>query len=142
MFSIPTNQALPLCYNPQMQKTLLILSLTFFLAACDPPGTSVFNRDGTRVGRVSVESSERATIYNREGSRVGSVSGRDIFDRNDTLRGRVRTDKAIENRDGTRVGSVNGKDCFNDDGGRVGNVSSVIDTEAGGGACLLLLLGL
>ena len=41
------------------------------LTACGSSGTSVFDRSGSTVGRVSVASDDRATVFDRNGSIVG-----------------------------------------------------------------------
>ena len=129
-------------------RSLVILSLSkgllltlLLVTACGSSGTTVRDRQGVDVGRVVVESEERATVYDRGGSRVGNIKDKSIFNRASTRVGRVTDDDRIFDRSEQRVGSVRGETkCVNRAGTQVGRLSADIDDEAAAGGCLLLLL--
>ncbi len=124
-----------------MRKRVLLLLCVTLLAGCDSTGTDMYDRSGTRTGRVTVASADSATVYNRDGTQVGSVSTDTVYDRNGIRKGRVASDATVYDRNGTRVGSLSsGTVCLNRNGLNEGHLSAKVDREAAGGACLLLIL--
>lgn len=125
-----------------MKHSFFLIALcAVLLTGCFDSGTSVYDSDGNRVGSVDVESEDRATVYTRNGDRVGYVENNDVYDTNDRRVGRIVSGTRLEDRDGERVGELYSQTrCRNRDETTIGTLSSDIDDQAAGGACLLLLL--
>lgn len=120
---------------------LFLLSSALLLSACFDSGTSVYNRAGERVGSVSEQSGEAATVYGSDGGSVGRVSGNEVYHSGGSYVGRVTEGDDIYDSGGSYRGRVSsGTRCIDRGGTRVGYLNSDIDDEAAGGACLLLLL--
>lgn len=126
-------------------KTVITLTaLTLLLAACAPTNTQVFNRLGNAIGSVNVTDSENASVLDTSGDAVGSIRGKIVRDKQNMRRGSIRSNATtlILDRSGDIVGSLeSGRECFAKDGEHRGTLTRLIDREAAGGACLLLLLG-
>ena len=110
------------------------------MVSCDSTSTSVFDRNGSRVGRVDVISSTEAEIFNAFGSQIGRVDQDDVFDQSNNRKGRVTSSNRILDASSNFKGRIRGEDCLDRDDDIVGSLTSDIDDEAAGGACLLLLL--
>ncbi len=127
--------------HDRMKRFILLLSTTLLLAGCFDSGTSVYDDDGNRVGSVDVESADRATVRSRNDDRVGYVVGNDVFNQFDRRVGRVVSGVRLEDEDGNRVGELYDQTrCRNRNEITIGSLSSDIDDQAAGGACLLLFL--
>lgn len=112
------------------------------LTACGPSGTSVFDANGNRVGRVEVLSASEASVYDNAGNKVGTIENDRVENTSGNKVGSVKTDHRILNNSDSKVGKMrgDGTTCENNSTSKVGAIASVIDNEAAGGACLLLLL--
>jgi hypothetical protein len=123
-----------------MKHLFSLLLLSVLLTACFDSQTDVYDENGLRKGHVTVNGSDTATIVNKAGSIVGEVKGSEIFTRSGSKAGDVKNGREIYDRNGVRKGKVVRDECYNRDDVEVGHLSSDIDDEAAGGACLLLLL--
>lgn len=120
---------------------ILFLLGALFLTACFDSGTSVYNRAGERVGSVSESSAESATVYGSDGSSAGRIAADGVYDSGGSYVGRVTESADLYDSGGSYRGRVSdGTRCIDRGGTSVGYLSSDIDDEAAGGACLLLLL--
>src|SRR3989338_8911221 len=120
-------------------KRWMMIAGVVLLAACAGEGTTVYNHLGNALGSVRVDDKNHAIVFNDDGETIGIIQGNTVH----TQQGRAGNIMKGKIYDSQRkeVGTMgDGTDCYNESGKRVGRLSSVIDLEAAGGACLLLLL--
>ncbi|OGJ56200.1 hypothetical protein A3D88_01250 [Candidatus Peribacteria bacterium RIFCSPHIGHO2_02_FULL_52_16] len=122
-----------------MKRFWMILAGALLLSACGTQGTAVYNHLGNVVGSVRVDDDNHATIFNDGNESIGTLNGK-IVHAQKRRAGQVTDNKILDIRRKEIGTVVDGTDCYNASGMRVGRLSSVINPEAAGGACLLLLL--
>ena len=120
-------------------KRLIWIAGVVLLSACAGEGTTVYNHLGNAMGSVRVDDKNHAMVFNDNGETIGIVQGNTVHTQQGRA-GQIMESKIYDNKR-REVGTMgDGTDCYNASGKRVGRLSSVIDPEAAGGACLLLLL--